>query len=1814
MRRAAAWFLALGLVGGLLSAAPPAGGQSPTITLSFDDGGSPPSAVTGVAEEGGAQTVRVVATASAQTSAQVEVTVTIAAGTAAVADYEVSATSTTVTIASGDMSGESAALQVTPVNDAIVEGDETITVSATASGYTIDNVNLLIFDDDNDEILLSVSKDAVEEGDAEDITVTARFAGSPSVLTSATAVTVTLAAADSNGATPDTDFTATGTGVNNNEFTISIPAGNRGASRLVSLAATSDFDNSEGPEAVAVSGSATVTGSSATVTGTRVVISDPGELITLGFEDGRGSEVTEVDEDGGAQTVRVTASITSAPAADTTVVVYVGAAGGSAFLGAGGDYTRGARTTNVTIRAGATSGGADVTITPLSDRITEDDETIRFTGIAAGYTVRSASLQIADGDRTILFSAPEVDLREERVRVARIGGGIRADLGSGDSRDSFVSSTSSTYSNVMRPRIMWRNGTARQGGVGADYQSTIDRFHRFIKLDAHSISSTGSVDSQDRGGTFGSVSVNKGWSTNTVANGNKTYELDFVDLPAGFKSLPKGYVIYDNESVVTLSVDTNSGEDGDQSTLEEGASGSGVGVSASFPSGATSSSISSDTTVTLSAAGEDNPRPGRAGDADLTYAPSSANTITFQARSLAASGTAMLSGLSVVDDSVVEGPETFTVGGSSNLNLATVRADTITIVDDDADITLSVSPAGAAEGAGAVDMTVTARFAGSSSVLTSATEVTVTLAAAATGGAAPGTDFTVAGDGVMNNNQFTVSIPAGMTEGSKTVQVTAATDSDNTEGLETVEVSGSATVGSAVDVTDAEFFVADPGSAVSLSFTDAQGGAVTGVDERGGAQTVRVAASVPSGSEPASDVAVTVNVGAGGGTADAESCQGSGGGRVCTGDYASGAETVTITIPNGQRSGTADVTITPRVDGVAEGAETVRFTGTAAGYVVTGADLEITEAIEITASPALLVEQAAAHTITVTAGFAGAARSVLGSDTTVNIAVSTGDANGASLATSCPSASDDACTNSSTFNIIIPAGQTSAAGTFDVNARADMDAESVETLKVTGTAAGGAISDSETLRIADDVIGVELLDQGGAALTSVGEGDGSASVRVRVTMPAASASRRVVGLNIRGGSATADADNAFTIREDYRVSGLTAPTGTPSGHALGVEVAANAMQGTQTFTITVNDDNVDEEDETIRITGGDVGGIPISTAGLSITDNDDAPANIDLAVTLEDSQGRQLDAVQEDGGTTVVRVRASYQGTTVSDEEVNIPITVGGSAMREATSGADYQAVGGVEVAIGEYASSGETTFNLVIGPNEDDATAEGPETVTITGSATGFTVGDASFTIIDDDSMITLTLPALSSLEEGTEATAVAVRASYPAGVSLSAEQTMQISVDEGTASSSSDYLTTLPSPSQIAISAGQNSGTGTFTLALDGPRDDDISEEDETLTVSGVLEGFNVLPATFTIADDDDPPIGISMSASPLRPAEGSTAQVTVRFTESTALSSATRVTITRAGRAGSSDYNAPRTVTIPAGATQIRFPVSITNDSVQEPDETIILTARTDYGEASLTLTIPANDEPQPGGGGGGGGPTGGGGGGGPTGGGGGGGPTGGGGGGGPTGGGGAPPPVGPVTPPPPAEPACQGRFCDEDGSVHEANIERIAGWEITLGCDAQDSTKYCPSAQITRRQMAAFLYRAVSQRWTIQTPEGVEISDVPADAWYRSFADWVVSVGAFAAPEGVFNPGGVVTRADMAVMMIAAFPHLDAVEEAEGLFNDVAGVDPAVVRAVEGMYQTGVTRGCTAAPLNYCPDQPVTRAQMASFFVRAIDLVPAADNPG
>ena len=56
--------------------------------------------------------------------------------------------------------------------------------------------------------------------------------------------------------------------------------------------------------------------------------------------------------------------------------------------------------------------------------------------------------------------------------------------------------------------------------------------------------------------------------------------------------------------------------------------------------------------------------------------------------------------------------------------------------------------------------------------------------------------------------------------------------------------------------------------------------------------------------------------------------------------------------------------------------------------------------------------------------------------------------------------------------------------------------------------------------------------------------------------------------------------------------------------------------------------------------------------------------------------------------------------------------------------------------------------------------------------------------------------------------------------------------------------------------------------------------------------------------------------------------------------------------------------------------------------------------------------------------------------------------------------------------------EDRFSDDDGSVHEGNIDIIAAADITLGCDEADPSLFCPSEAVTRGQMASFIQRALN----------------------------------------------------------------------------------------------------------------------------------------
>lgn len=55
--------------------------------------------------------------------------------------------------------------------------------------------------------------------------------------------------------------------------------------------------------------------------------------------------------------------------------------------------------------------------------------------------------------------------------------------------------------------------------------------------------------------------------------------------------------------------------------------------------------------------------------------------------------------------------------------------------------------------------------------------------------------------------------------------------------------------------------------------------------------------------------------------------------------------------------------------------------------------------------------------------------------------------------------------------------------------------------------------------------------------------------------------------------------------------------------------------------------------------------------------------------------------------------------------------------------------------------------------------------------------------------------------------------------------------------------------------------------------------------------------------------------------------------------------------------------------------------------------------------------------------------------------------------------------------------QDPFIDDDGSVFEDAIERLAAAGITAGCNPPANDRFCPHDPVTRAQMAAFLKRAI-----------------------------------------------------------------------------------------------------------------------------------------
>ncbi len=181
---------------------------------------------------------------------------------------------------------------------------------------------------------------------------------------------------------------------------------------------------------------------------------------------------------------------------------------------------------------------------------------------------------------------------------------------------------------------------------------------------------------------------------------------------------------------------------------------------------------------------------------------------------------------------------------------------------------------------------------------------------------------------------------------------------------------------------------------------------------------------------------------------------------------------------------------------------------------------------------------------------------------------------------------------------------------------------------------------------------------------------------------------------------------------------------------------------------------------------------------------------------------------------------------------------------------------------------------------------------------------------------------------------------------------------------------------------------------------------------------------------------------------------------------------------------------------------------------------------------------------------------------------------------------------------------GTFADDDGSVHEPNIEAIAAAGITAGCNSAGML-YCPDSGLSRGQMASLLARALDL-----TGNAPDAFDDDAGSVHEANINLVAAAGITVGCETrLYCPDIVVSRAQMATFLVRAIPSFNPAT-ADYFIDDSGNTHEAAINVLR---ENGVTTGCNALGNFYCPLDRVSRAQMASFLARALGLDPIIPTP-
>ena len=398
-------------------------------------------------------------------------------------------------------------------------------------------------------------------------------------------------------------------------------------------------------------------------------------------------------------------------------------------------------------------------------------------------------------------------------------------------------------------------------------------------------------------------------------------------------------------------------------------------------------------------------------------------------------------------------------------------------------------------------------------------------------------------------------------------------------------------------------------------------------------------------------------------------------------------------------------------------------------------------------------------------------------------------------------------------------------------------------------------------------------------------------------------------------------DKEFEVDQTITLAatGGTAASGDYSLSPLSLTLDAGDMSVTASVT-AVDDSVIDGGDETVVVTASHGGGA-VGSATVTIEDNDTAVWSV-VAVPARVAEG----AVS----TVTVSVGKEFS------VDQTITLAVGGTA-----ASGDYS-LSSLSLTL----VAGDMSVTASVTAVDDSVIDGGDETVVVTASHGGGAVGSATVTIEDNDTAVWSVVAVPARVVEGAVSTVT-----VSVGKEFEVDQTITLTVG-GTAASGDYSLSSL----SLTLDAGDMSVTASVTAVDDSV----IDGGDETVVVTASHGDETVGSATVTIEDNDT--AVWSVVAVPARVVEGAASTVTVSVDKEFEVDQTITLTAT-GGTAASGDYSlSPLSLTLDAGDTSVTASVTAVDDSVEESDETVVVTAsHGDETVGSATVTIEANDMP-------------------------------------------------------------------------------------------------------------------------------------------------------------------------------------------------------------------------------------------------------------